>query len=171
MVIYCSCRRCFADSLLTHCVDVTVAKDGHEALEKIREIIDKGEMFGVILMDIQMPGLDGIECTRIVRNLGYTAPIVALTAFADEGNKNDCLEAGMNYFLPKPIDKHHLRAVLRTCMGYSCGTPLSSYNGGLPTPPVSTAVTPIYSSAKDPGESSLNPVRGGLKALGPIPSS
>lgn len=158
--------------MLTHFPDVTVAKDGHEALERIEEVLEQGEQFGVVLMDIQMPGLDGIECTRQVRKLGYTAPIVALTAFADEGNKNDCLEAGMNYFLPKPIDKHHLRAVLKTCMGFSCGTPLSSYNGGLPTPPVSTAVSPLGSIEKDPVEGSsssgLSPEKYGLPHL-PVP--
>ncbi|KAF8254090.1 hypothetical protein K440DRAFT_532212 [Wilcoxina mikolae CBS 423.85] len=114
--------------------DVTLAKDGQEALSKIKDAMDNGEAFGVVLMDIQMPGLDGIECTRTVRKLGYSAPIVALTAFADEGNKNECLEAGMNYFLPKPIDKKCLRQVLRTCMGYDGGTPLSM-TPGLPTPP------------------------------------
>ncbi|KAI5817366.1 hypothetical protein BZA77DRAFT_245481 [Pyronema omphalodes] len=105
--------------------NVTLAKDGQEALAKITEAMARNEAFGVVLMDIQMPGLDGIECTRTVRRLGYNAPIVALTAFADEGNKNECLEAGMNYFLPKPIDKKDLRAVLRTCMGFDGGTPLT----------------------------------------------
>ncbi|KAF8540662.1 hypothetical protein BDD12DRAFT_880021 [Trichophaea hybrida] len=119
--------------------DITLAKDGQEALSKIKDAMDNGEAFGVVLMDIQMPGLDGIECTRTVRKLGYSAPIVALTAFADEGNKNECLRAGMNYFLPKPIDKKCLRQVLRTCMGYDGGTPLSM-TPGLPTPP--TTKTP-----------------------------
>lgn len=125
---------------LTHLADVTLAKDGREALLKIQEAMENDQAFGVVLMDIQMPGLDGIECTRTVRRLGYNAPIVALTAFADEGNKNECLDAGMNYFLPKPIDKKSLRQVLRTCMGYDGGTPLST--AGLPTPPPSKIPTP-----------------------------
>ena len=100
-----------------------MAKDGHEALARIKERMEMGGAFGVVLMDIQMPGLDGIECTRIVRSLGYTAPIVALTAFADEENKDACLVAGMNHFLPKPIDKFHLREVLKACLGYDGGSP------------------------------------------------
>lgn len=149
-------------------LDVTLAKDGHEALAKIKEAMGKGEEFGVILMDIQMPGLDGIECTRTVRALGYTAPIVALTAFADEGNKNDCLDAGMNYFLPKPIDKHHLRAVLKTCMGFSCGTPLSSYIGtGLPTPPASATSMPMLGTPATELDSLTTPSAGPLKPPSP----
>ena len=131
---------------LTHLADVTLAKDGKEALLKIQEAMENGQAFGVVLMDIQMPGLDGIECTRTVRQLGYNAPIVALTAFADEGNKNECLDAGMNYFLPKPIDKKALRQVLRTCMGYDGGTPLST--AGLPTPPPSKLPTPELNSVE-----------------------
>jgi len=87
-----------------------------------------------------MPGLDGIECTKIARSLGYKAPIVALTAFADEGNKDACLDAGMNYFLPKPIDKVQLKQVLKTCMGYDGGSPMV-YTAP-PSPPESAATPP-----------------------------
>jgi len=103
--------------------DVTLAKDGVEALEKIQDIMSRNESFGVVLMDVQMPNMDGLQCTRTVRSLGYVGPIIALTAFADEGNKNECLEAGMNYFLPKPIDKSHLKQVLKICTGLGSITP------------------------------------------------
>lgn len=60
-----------------------------------------------------MPNLDGLESTRIIRNLGFSAPIVALTAFSDEGNMMKCLDAGMNHFLPKPVRGPALRQVLK----------------------------------------------------------
>jgi osomolarity two-component system sensor histidine kinase SLN1 len=136
---------------------VTLAKDGQEALERIREAMNKGESFGVVLMDIQMPRMDGLQCTRIARKLGYNAPIIALTAFADEGNKAECLEAGMNDFLPKPIDKLHLRQVLKACTGI--GSFRSGSEIGLPTPPLSTVnPTPplsTYSSVSQRDEGRL----------------
>lgn len=61
-----------------------------------------------------MPNLDGIESTKIIRDMGYSAPIVALTAFAEESNVKDCLDAGMNYFLAKPIRRPQLKHVLKT---------------------------------------------------------
>lgn len=82
----------------------------------IKEAMEKNEAYGVVLMDVQMPYLDGIQCTRTVRALGYTAPIIALTAYADNSNERECLDAGMNYFLAKPIDRKHLREVLKVCV-------------------------------------------------------
>ncbi|KAG0122698.1 hypothetical protein HOY82DRAFT_575245, partial [Tuber indicum] len=69
--------------------DVTIAKDGQEAVDRIKEALDVGKIFQLVLMDIQMPNLDGIESTKIIRHLGYDAPIVALSAFAEEGNVKD----------------------------------------------------------------------------------
>lgn len=46
-----------------------------------------------------MPNLDGLQSTRLIREIGYSAPIVALSALADEGNIKDCIESGMNMFL------------------------------------------------------------------------
>ncbi|CUS15122.1 unnamed protein product [Tuber aestivum] len=94
--------------------DVTIAKDGQEAVDRIKEALDVGENFQLVLMDIQMPNLDGIESTKIIRHLGYDAPIVALSAFAEESNVRDCLDAGMNYFLAKPIKRPQLKQVLDT---------------------------------------------------------
>ncbi|KAG0138013.1 hypothetical protein HOY82DRAFT_575600 [Tuber indicum] len=94
--------------------DVTIAKDGQEAVDRIKEALDVGKIFQLVLMDIQMPNLDGIESTKIIRHLGYDAPIVALSAFAEEGNVKDCLDAGMNYFLAKPIKRPELKQVLKT---------------------------------------------------------
>lgn len=80
--------------------DVTVAKDGQEALDIVKESMRGGSPpFNLIFMDVQMPNVDGIQSTKLIREIGYQAPIVALTAFAEESNIKDCLDSGMNYFL------------------------------------------------------------------------
>lgn len=81
--------------------DVTVAKDGQEALDRVQESMrgDGAKPYNLIFMDVQMPNVDGLQSTRLIREIGYQAPIVALTAFAEESNIKDCLESGMNYFL------------------------------------------------------------------------
>lgn len=61
-----------------------------------------------------MPNLDGRESTRLIRQAGYSAPIVALTAFADEANQKECIDSGMDYFLSKPIKRPALKHVLKT---------------------------------------------------------
>ena len=60
-----------------------------------------------------MPNLDGIQSTRLIRQMGYSAPIVALTAFAEESNKRECKESGMDEFLSKPIKRPELKKVLK----------------------------------------------------------
>jgi CheY-like chemotaxis protein len=66
----------------------------------------------LILMDRRLPGLDGLETTRRLRATGVTAPIVALTADAFDEDRRNCLDAGMDDFLIKPLDAAALRAVL-----------------------------------------------------------
>lgn len=68
--------------------------------------------FNLVFMDVQMPNLDGIQSTRLIRETGFSAPIVALTAFAEESNIKDCYDSGMNFFLPKPIKRPELKKVL-----------------------------------------------------------
>ena len=60
-----------------------------------------------------MPNLDGLQSTRLIRQMGYSAPIVALTAFADESNVKQCLDSGMDMFLSKPIRRRALKQVLQ----------------------------------------------------------
>jgi PAS domain S-box-containing protein len=82
----------------------TIAGDGHLALKLLQT-----HQFDIILMDVQMPELDGIETTRIIRtseNYRHirNIPIIALTAYAMAGDKDKCLEAGMDSYLAKPVD-------------------------------------------------------------------
>jgi osomolarity two-component system sensor histidine kinase SLN1 len=66
--------------------DVTVAKDGQEALDKVKESMERKVPYNLIFMDVQMPNLDGLQSTRLIRQSGFSAPIVALTAYAEEQN-------------------------------------------------------------------------------------
>jgi osomolarity two-component system sensor histidine kinase SLN1 len=66
--------------------DVTVAKDGQEALDKVRESMERQAPYNLIFMDVQMPNLDGLQSTRLIRQSGFSSPIVALTAYAEESN-------------------------------------------------------------------------------------
>ena len=64
--------------------DVTVAKDGQEALDRVKESMQAGDPYNLIFMDVQMPNMDGLDSTRLIRQSGFSAPIVALTAYAEE---------------------------------------------------------------------------------------
>jgi len=80
---------------------VEVADNGQNAVDKF---ISSPEDFDLIFMDIQMPKMDGKEATQTIRNKGFdTVPIVAMTANAMKGDREICLEAGMDDFVTKPI--------------------------------------------------------------------
>ncbi len=83
---------------------------GLEALEWVK----KNE-YDVILMDCYMPEMDGFEASRQIRKLGLTTPIVAITANVSSAEKKRCLEAGMNYFLGKPVAFDALEEVILSC--------------------------------------------------------
>jgi len=89
--------------------EVVLAGNGKEALEKL-----DGEAFGLVLMDVQMPVLDGLEATRIIRKDARwrRMPIVAMTAYAMNGDRERCLEAGMNGYISKPVHSAHLLATV-----------------------------------------------------------
>ena len=70
--------------------DVTVAKDGQEALDMVMESMERSMPYNLIFMDVQMPNLDGLQSTRLIRQSGFSSPIVALTAYAEESNVKVC---------------------------------------------------------------------------------
>ncbi|KAJ5707813.1 hypothetical protein N7488_007614 [Penicillium malachiteum] len=92
--------------------DVTMVKDGQEAYDTVKQNMERGSLFDLIFMDIQMPNLDGLQSTRLIREMGYSAPIVALSAFAEESNVKDCMDSGMDMFISKPIRRPALKQVL-----------------------------------------------------------
>jgi len=91
----------------------TLATNGREVLEYMRS-----EPFDLVLMDIQMPEMDGLEATRIIRSWpkseGGETPIVAMTAHAFSSDTERFMAAGMNGHLPKPVSRQDLERLLRT---------------------------------------------------------
>lgn len=89
---------------------VVAAKDGIEAVDALER-----QCFDLVLMDVQMPGMDGIEATRTIRArekaFGSHMPIIAMTAHAMKGDRERCIEAGMDGYISKPIQADELYAL------------------------------------------------------------
>jgi CheY-like chemotaxis protein len=99
-------------ALRKHGCSVGKAQNGVEALK-----ILKTKRYDAVFMDVQMPRMDGLEATRRVRDpksdvLDHHVPIVGMTAHALSGDKEKCLDAGMNDYLPKPVRRKALRHAL-----------------------------------------------------------
>jgi len=91
---------------------VSLAEDGAEALQKL-----SGEHFDLVFMDIQMPGMNGLDTTRAIRireseSGARRLPVIAMTAYAMEGDRQMCLDAGMDDYIAKPVDPDELVAVI-----------------------------------------------------------
>ncbi|MEO8053384.1 MAG: response regulator, partial [Acidobacteriota bacterium] len=94
---------------------IDVASDGREALSKLDASLEgSNRPYNVVLMDVQMPVLDGLETTRIVRlnSRWDRLPIIAMTAHAMNGDRERCLQAGMNSYVSKPIQPAHLLSII-----------------------------------------------------------
>lgn len=101
-------------------MQVTLADNGEQALELLA-----GRQFDLVLMDVQMPMLDGLETTRRIRNEARHAalPVVALTASALDADRQRCLAAGMDDYVSKPIEPWKLYQVMLHALGHGEATP------------------------------------------------
>jgi CheY-like chemotaxis protein len=135
-------------------VVVDIAENGAIAVAKV-----KSGAYDLVLMDMQMPVMDGITATEEIRKLGLNLPIIAMTANAMEADKVKCLEAGMNDHLAKPIDPDDLFAAL-----LKWRPPPSGVKGETPA----AAATKPEPDAAHPLLAELDPDVFDLERLGPV---
>jgi signal transduction histidine kinase/CheY-like chemotaxis protein len=105
---------------------VDVAPNGRIAIDMIQRAISDGQPYGVVLMDMQMPELDGYGAAREIRRLGIDVPLIALTAHAMSGDRERCLAAGCDDYLSKPIDA---RAMIDACSRW-----MNQHRGAIESP-------------------------------------
>jgi len=98
--------------------DVSIANNGQEGVEQVELTAMAGQPFDAVLMDMQMPVMDGYAATRALRDAGHALPIVALTAHAMTGDRDRCLEAGCDEYVSKPVSKSRL---IELCVRLSRG--------------------------------------------------
>jgi PAS domain S-box-containing protein len=109
---------------------VTIAVNGPEVLAALEQA-----QFDAVVMDVQLPVIDGLETTRRIRQketAGRHIPVVAMTAHAMKGDRDKCLQAGMDDYIPKPIDRDRLYSVLRRATG-NVAPPTKAKPAGHPT--------------------------------------
>jgi CheY-like chemotaxis protein len=100
-----------------------IAGDGAEAIEKFKK-----ENYDLILMDIQMPLMDGYEATEYIRNqLQSSVPIIAMTAFAINGEEEKCYECGMNNYISKPFTIESLSCVINKVLSLPLAVSTNPY--------------------------------------------
>ncbi|RJP85924.1 MAG: response regulator [Desulfobacteraceae bacterium] len=89
--------------------EVTLAENGRKAVDAF---LDTPHYFDLVLMDIQMPEMDGFGALNAIRKKGFKIPVIALTAHASKEHREECIRAGMDDYLTKPIKKDALTATL-----------------------------------------------------------
>ncbi|MFZ5831821.1 MAG: ATP-binding protein [Planctomycetota bacterium] len=100
--------------------EVQIAGNGELGLAAVRAAADAGDPFDLILMDMQMPVMDGYAATTTLRRMGFREPIIALTAHALEGDRDRCLAAGCDDYASKPIQREPLLTLVRTWVAARC---------------------------------------------------
>jgi signal transduction histidine kinase/ActR/RegA family two-component response regulator len=95
--------------------DVTEAEDGVVAVERVSRLMEANEPLpDLILLDMQMPRMNGYDTAKQLRKMGFSGPIIALTAEAMEGDLQRCLDFGCDAYLSKPINAHKLRSTVQS---------------------------------------------------------
>ena len=102
---------------------VSVAKNGQMACDMAELSKAEGRPYDLILMDIQMPGMNGFEATQKLRDRGWRGPIIALTAHAMAGDREKCLAAGCDDYIAKPVIATGLQDVLARHMAQTATQP------------------------------------------------
>ncbi|MBX3393795.1 MAG: response regulator [Phycisphaerae bacterium] len=131
-----------------HC-EVVHASDGDEVLQQIGD-----KPFDLILMDIEMPRVTGFDAFRQLREIGYSGKVVALTALTEEADKQRCLEAGFDRYLPKPCTREAFASLLQSLRS----EPILSTMAGDPTiaPLLAEFVSSLADKVKSIREADLN---------------
>ena len=122
--------------------EVYICENGQKAMEKALTTLSNGdpscgdspEPFDVILMDMQMPVMDGYEATQRLRQHGYTGPILALTAHAMKDDMQKCLDAGCNGYLTKPIERDQFVSTIAGYLKHPARASEAVANATQPTP-------------------------------------
>ncbi|WP_078120411.1 response regulator [Thiosocius teredinicola] len=112
--------------------DVVTASNGIEALERVEDLSRRGEELDVILMDLQMPHLDGRETLQRLREAGLQTPVIALTASAMKGERERCMSWGFSEFISKPFEAEDLIEVVARVV--TEGVPLTAPSDGAALP-------------------------------------
>ena len=84
--------------------NICTAENGHEAVVQILKAEKENDGFDLVLMDMQMPIMDGYQATRLLRQRGFSRPIIAITAHNLIGDREKCLAAGCSDYLAKPVE-------------------------------------------------------------------
>ena len=92
--------------------EISTVKNGQEVLDKL-----KGNPCDMVLMDIHMPVMDGMECAKQIRASNNDVPIVAITGNANNYSMDDFKEVGINDFLPKPLNYDHMLEMVKNYIG------------------------------------------------------
>ncbi len=101
--------------------EVTVAENGQVGCDLVATAAAKGRPFDLVLMDMQMPVLDGYDAVRRLRAAGVDTPVVALTAHAMKGDRERCIQAGCDDYLAKPINRDVLLGKVQSCLTVAVG--------------------------------------------------